>query len=357
MEFFSFQRRKIHKKNTFYSRIAFGKIYTIGNIFSPAQSGDEGRKARMTQELGRKPSHIWKQMRNDWLLYLLLLPVIAWYIIFSYLPMAGVVLAFKDYSFRGGIWGSPWVGLANFTKMFSDPLFFRAVKNTIIFSVGRIIFQTPCAILLALLLNEIRFPKSKKVIQTIVTFPHFISWVVLAGMMINLFGSTGIINRILGSLGLESIAPITTSGLFRGFVWITNIWKEVGWDSIIYLAAVTSIDPGLYEAAAVDGANRAQRIWHVTLPGIRSTICIMLILAVGSIITNGGFDQIYNLYSSPIYDVADTLDTYVFRESFITGGLDYGYTTAIGLFKSVVGIIMLVISNWIVTKAGESGLF
>ena len=207
MEFFSFQRRKIHKKNTFYSRIAFGKIYTIGNIFSPAQSGDEGRKARMTQELGRKPSHIWKQMRNDWLLYLLLLPVIAWYIIFSYLPMAGVVLAFKDYSFRGGIWGSPWVGLANFTKMFSDPLFFRAVKNTIIFSVGRIIFQTPCAILLALLLNEIRFPKSKKVIQTIVTFPHFISWVVLAGMMINLFGSTGIINRILGSLGLESIAP------------------------------------------------------------------------------------------------------------------------------------------------------
>ena len=150
----------------------------------------------MTQELERKSSHIFKQMRNDWLLYLLLLPVIAWYIIFSYLPMAGVILAFKNFSFRGGIWGSPWVGLDNFIKMFSDPLFFRAVKNTLIFSLGRIAFQTPCAILLALLLNEIRFQKSKKVIQTIVTFPHFISWVVLAGMMINLFGSSGIVNQI-----------------------------------------------------------------------------------------------------------------------------------------------------------------
>ncbi len=311
----------------------------------------------MTQAAGKRPSHIFKQIRNDWLLYLLLLPVIAWYVIFCYLPMTGVILSFKNYSVRGGIWGSPWVGLANFEKMFNDPLFFRAVKNTIIFSLGRIAFQTPAAILLALLLNEIRFPKSKKVIQTIVTFPHFISWVVLAGMLINLFGSTGIVNQILGCIGLSSIAPITTSGSFRGFVWLTNIWKEVGWDSIIYLAAVTSIDPGLYEAAAVDGAKRAQRIWHITLPGIRSTICIMLILAVGSIITNGGFDQIYNLYSAPIYDVADTLDTYVFRESFITGGLNYGYTTAIGLFKSLVGVVMIVASNWLVTRVGESGLF
>ncbi len=311
----------------------------------------------MTIKSGRNGSRILKQMRNDWLLYLLLLPVLAWYIIFCYLPMAGVTLAFKDFSFKGGLWGSPWIGMDNFIKMFSDPLFLRATKNTIIFSLGRIAFQTPCAILLAVALNEMRFSKSKKAIQTIVTFPHFISWVVLSGMLINLFGSTGVVNQILGTLGMGSISPITASGQFRAFIWLSGIWKEVGWDSIIYLAAITSIDPGLYEAGAVDGANRLQRIWHITLPGIRSTICIMLILAVGAILTNGGFDQIFNLYSSPVYNVADTLDTYVFRESFITGGLDYGYTTAIGLFKSVIGIVMLTVCNKIVTKAGENGLF
>ena len=305
----------------------------------------------------KKGAKILTQIKNDWLLYILLLPVLLWYLVFCYAPMAGVILAFKDYSFRGGLWGSPWLGLGNFIQMFQDPLFFRAVKNTVIFSVGRIAFQMPCAILLAVALNELRFKKSKKAIQTIVTFPHFISWVVLSGMLINLFGSTGVINQILNTMGLGSVAPITSADSFRGFIWLSGIWKEVGWDSIIYLAAITSIDPGLYEAAAVDGANRLQRIWHVTLPGIRSTVCIMLILAVGSILTNGGFDQIFNLYSSPVYGVADTLDTYVFRESFITGGLDYGYTTAIGLFKSVIVMVMTPACNKVVTKAGESGLF
>ena len=305
----------------------------------------------------KKGAKILTQIKNDWLLYILLLPVLLWYLVFCYAPMAGVILAFKDYSFRGGLWGSPWVGLNNFIQMFKDPMFFRAVKNTVIFSLGRIAFQMPCAILLAVALNELRFKKSKKAIQTIVTFPHFISWVVLSGMLINLFGSTGVINQILNTMGLGSVAPITSADSFRGFIWLSGIWKEAGWDSIIYLAAITSIDPGLYEAAAVDGANRLQRIWHVTLPGIRSTVCIMLILAVGSILTNGGFDQIFNLYSSPVYGVADTLDTYVFRESFITGGLDYGYTTAIGLFKSVIGIVMITACNKVVTKAGESGLF
>lgn len=311
----------------------------------------------MSNNWKERRSRILKQMRNDWLLYLLLVPVLAWYIIFCYLPMAGVTLAFRDYSYKGGLWGSEWIGLANFTKMFSDPLFFRAVKNTIIFSLGRIAFQMPCAILLAIALNELRLKWAKKTVQTIVTFPHFISWVVLAGMLMNIFGSTGTVNQILSALGISNIAPITSSKAFRTFIWISGIWKEVGWDSIIYLAAITSIDPGLYEAAAVDGASRGQRIWHVTLPGIRSTICIMLILAVGAILTNGGFDQIFNLYSAPVYDVADTLDTYTFRESFITGGLDYGYTTAIGLFKSVIGVIMLTVCNKAVTKAGESGLF
>ena len=241
--------------------------------------------------------------------------------------------------------------------MLSDRHFISAVKNTIIISSGRIAFQLPCAVLVAVFLNEIRFKRLKRSIQTVITFPHFISWVVLAGILGNVFGSSGIVNQFLGLLGLDSVSPITTAASFRPFIWFSNIWKEIGWDSIIYLAAITSIDPGLYEAAEVDGVGRLQKIWHITLPGIKSTIAIMLILAVGQIMTNGSFDQIFNLYSSPVYKVADTLDTYIFRESFVTGGLNYGYSTAIGLFKSVIGVIMITVSNKIVIAAGENGLY
>ena len=367
--------QKSHKNSILFSACSWynhqcNPTVTDGEPTGSQEAGSQESEGRGPQERGERlmtttkrakagvrRSRVIKQLKNDWLLYALLLPVVAWYIIFCYLPMAGITLAFKDFSFRDGLWGSPWIGFQNFIDMFQDRLFIRATVNTIIFSLGRIAFQTPCAILLAVALNEMRFRRSKKVIQTIVTFPHFISWVVLSGMLINLFGSTGVINQVLGTIGLGPITPISSSGQFRAFIWLSGIWKEAGWDSIIYLAAITSIDEGLYEAAEVDGANRLQRIWYITLPGIRSTICIMLILAVGSILTNGGFDQIYNLYSAPVYDVADTLDTYVFRESFITGGLDYGYTTAIGFFKSFIGVIMIVICNKIVTKAGENGLF
>lgn len=297
-----------------------------------------------------------KQMRRDWLLYLLLLPTLLWYGVFCYAPMAGITLSFREFRFDMGLWKSPWVGLANFSRMFSQNNFWIAVKNTVIFSLGRIVFQMPCAILLAVFLNEVRNARLKKFFQTAVTFPHFISWVVLSGILINLFGSSGIINQILAELGIGGISPITQASSFRAFIWLTNIWKEAGWDSIIYLAAITSIDTGLYEAANVDGANRFQKMWHITLPGIRSTICIMLILAVGQVMTNGGFDQIFNLYSPTVYSVADTLDTYVFRESFLTGTLNYGYSTAIGLFKSVVGVVLIMGSNKIVTKCGENGL-
>lgn len=297
-----------------------------------------------------------KQIRKDWLLYLLLLPALLWYLAFCYTPMAGITLAFREFRFDMGLWSSPWVGLSNFQKMFAQTNFWLAAKNTVVFSGGRIIFQMPCAILVAVLLNEVRNAKMKKVFQVAVTFPHFISWVVLSGILINLFSSNGIINQILAVSGLHGISPITQEAAFRPFIWISNIWKEVGWDSIIYLAAITSIDQGLYEAANVDGASRLQKIWHITLPGIRSTICIMLILAVGQIMSNGGFDQIFNLYSPSVYSVADTLDTYIFRESFLTGTLNYGYSTAIGLFKSIIGVILIIISNKIVTKCGENGL-
>ncbi len=305
----------------------------------------------------RSRNQLLRKLKNDMPFYVMFLPVLAWYLIFCYVPMTGITLAFRNYRFDGGIWGSPLIGLANFQKMFSDTNFLRAVKNTLVIGIGGICFQMPCAIILALLINELRGRRSKKFFQTVVTFPHFISWVVLAGILTNLFGSTGIINQVLNSMGLGGISPLTKPDAFRGFIWVSNIWKEIGWDSIIYIAALTSIDPGLYEAAEVDGASRLQKMWHVTLPGIRSTIVIMLILAVGQLMNNGRFDQIYNMYSPTVYSTADTLDTYIFRETFTTGALNYGYSTAIGLFKSVIGVILITVSNKISTAMGEQGLF
>ena len=301
-------------------------------------------------------NQILARLKNDWMLYLLLIPVLVWYAIFCYGPMGGLVLAFKHYSFKAGIWGSQWVGLENFEKMLSDKLLLRALRNTFIFGIGGILLSMPCEIGLALMLNELRLRKTKKFIQTTVTFPHFISWVVLAGIMTNLLSSTGAINQILMTIGLPTISPMTKSESYRWFIWISGIWKEVGWGSIIYLAAITSVDQSMYEAAALDGASRMQQIWHVTLPAIRSTICIMLILAVGNLLTNGRFDQIFNTYSSPVYSVADTMDTYIFRESFTTGGMNFGYSTAIGVAKSIFGLFMIMGANKVVTSAGEQGL-
>lgn len=314
----------------------------------------EGRQERLPGNSRR--SRIVTRLKNDWLLYLMLLPVLAWYLIFCYAPMGGLVLAFKKYSFKLGIWGSKWVGLANFEKMFSDRDLMRSLKNTLIFGLGGIAISMPCEIGLALMLNELRLKRTKKLIQTTVTFPHFISWVVLSGVMINLFSSTGVFSYLFQMLGLNYSNPLTSVKGYRWFIWLSSVWKEVGWGSIIYLAAITGINPDMYEAAELDGATRLQQIWHVTLPAIRSTICIMLILAVGQLLTNGRFDQIYNTYSSPVYAVADTMDTYIFRESFTTGGMNFGYSTAIGVVKSVVGLIMIVVSNKIVTLSGEQGL-
>ncbi|MEF9960566.1 MAG: ABC transporter permease subunit [Niameybacter sp.] len=298
-----------------------------------------------------------QRISNDKLLYLLIVPVLLWYLMFCYLPMGGLTLAFKEFRYDMGLWDSPWVGFQNFKMMFEDMEFWRALKNTLIFSFGKLVFHFPTPIILAILLNEITRPRLKKFYQTIFTFPHFISWVVLAGVLTNMFASNGIINQVLGTLGMDAISPLVSESAFRPFIWISNIWKEIGWDSIIYLAAFASIDPGLYEAAGIDGANRWQKMVHVSWPGIKSTVVIMFILAVGQIMTNGAnFDQIFNLYSSPVYSVADTIDTYVFRKSFVRGG-NFGYTTALGLFKSVVGVILLTTTNKIVTKSGEQGLF
>ena len=311
------------------------------------------KKVRQTPNKSRG-SIIRNRLWNDKLLYLMLIPVLAWYVIFCYLPMGGITLAFRNYRYDMGLWHSPWVGLEHFKAMFRDAEFWRAFKNTLIFSFGKLLFHFPVPIIVAILLNEI--PRVKKVFQTVFTFPHFISWVVLSGILINMFASNGIVNQIFAALGWKQVAPLMGLTTFRPFIWISNIWKEFGWDSIIYMAALTGIDPQLYEAADIDGANRLQKMLHITWPGIRGTVCIMLILQIGSIMSGASFDQIFNLYSSPVYPVADTIDTYVYRQSFMTG-TNFGYTTAIGLLKSVIGVIMIWSANKVTTKMGEDGLF
>ena len=265
-------------------------------------------------------------------------------------------MAFKEYRYDAGLWGSPWVGLKHFIAMSGDAEFKRAFVNTLVFSFGKLLFHFPLPIIAAILLNEIRHSRVKKFFQTVFTFPHFISWVVLSGILINMFGSNGIINQILGFMGMNQISPLMSNASFRPFIWISNIWKEFGWDSIIYMAALTSIDPQLYEAASIDGAGRFQKMRYVTWPGIRGTVSIMLILQIGGIMGGASFDQIFNLYSAPVYPVGDILDTYVYRMSFLVG-TNFGYTTAVGVLKSVIGVVMITAANKVITKLGEEGLF
>lgn len=304
----------------------------------------------------KKKNRFAMRLKNDWMLYALLLPTIIWYIVFCYLPMGGITLAFKSYQYDLGMWKSPFVGLENFQNMFKDAEFWRAFKNTLIFSFGKLLIHFPMPIILALTLNEIRSTKAKKFFQTVFTFPHFISWVVLSGILISLFSSSGPINQILAHVNMPEVSPLMSLKSFRPFIWISNIWKECGWDAIIYMAALTSIDPQLYEAASIDGANRFHKMRYITWPGILGVVCIMLILQVGGIMGGAAFDQIFNLYSAPVYPVADTIDTYVYRQSFQVG-TDLGYTTAIGLLKSVIGVVMITLANKIVTRAGETGLY
>ncbi len=302
-------------------------------------------------------SSLCRRIINHKYYYLMLLPAIAWYIIFCYMPMAGVTLAFKTFDFSKGIMGSPWVGFDNFIELISDTGFLMALKNTLILSVCKLLLHFPTPIILAILLNEICNSRIRKVYQTFFTFPHFISWIVLSGIIVNIFSQNGIYNQISSLFGAaQGVSPMIDKDSFRPIIYISYIWKEMGWDSIIYLAALAGINPELYESASMDGANRFQRIIHITWPCLKSTTAILLILSIGHLMSGVGFDQVFNLYSAPVYDVADTLDTYIYRETF-TAGMDYGYSTAIGLIKSVVNMLLVVISNKIVTSLGEEGLF
>lgn len=299
---------------------------------------------------------LWRRIKQYRMYYLLLLPVLAYYAIFAYVPMYGVTLSFKKYMFNKGILGSPWVGFDNFSYIFQYSEFWTAFRNTIVISFGRLGFEFPMAIIIALLLNEIAGSKLKKVYQTIFTFPHFLSWVVLGGILVNILGNTGAIQTIFSHLGLSYINFLGDPQTFRPLLYISNIWKEAGWGAIIYFAAIAGISPELYEAAYVDGANRWKQMLHITWPSISGVVAMMLILAVGGIM-NGGFDQIFNLYSAPVYQVADTLDTFMYRLSFSGRvNLGFGIVTAVGLLKSVISLLLLVIANQLVKRLGQEGL-
>ncbi|GGH36485.1 ABC transporter permease [Paenibacillus segetis] len=311
--------------------------------------------AQMTNHVHKKS--LWKTILQYKYFYIMVLPILIWYAIFSYAPMYGVTLAFKTFNYREGIFGSPWIGLEHFQTILTDMELRRAFFNTILISIVKLVTHFPTPIILAIVLYEFSRTVARRVFQTILTFPHFISWVVLSGIIVNIMSREGIFNQLIVMFGGEASALLVDENAFRPILYITHIWREIGWDSIIYLAALSGINPELYEAAEMDGANRFKRLLHISWPGLKSTVAILLILNVGQLMSQGAsFDQIFNLYSSPVYSVADTIDTYIYRTSFTTGG-DFGYTTAVGILKSIISVVLLVTANKIVKKLGEEGLY
>lgn len=283
--------------------------------------------------------------------YILLLPAILFFVLFHYVPMAGVTLAFKDFSFASGIWGSEWSGFKNFERLFGGASFYEILGNTLIISFYRLAFVFVSPIVFALLLNELKQFKFKSVVQTMSYLPHFISWVVLGGILMELLSpSRGIVNAMLGWFGIDAIYFLADPAYFRSVLILSDIWQSIGWGSIIYLAAIAGIHPDQYESAAIDGASRRQTAWYITLPSILTTIVILFIFQLGGIM-NAGFDQIFNLYNPSVYKVADIIDTYVYRVGLVS--MDYAYTTAVGLFKNVVGFMLVVLANYVTGRIRE----
>lgn len=295
------------------------------------------------------------QYRKNKELFILFLPVLAFYIIFCYIPMGGIVIAFKDYKLMQGIWGSPWVGLDNFKELFSTPSFYEILGNTIWISFLRLAVGFPAPILLALLLNEVRHSGYKKVVQTVSYLPHFLSWVILAGVFEQLLSpSTGAVNAILSKFGITPIFFLGDPNWFIFTIIITGVWQGIGWGTVIYLAAISGIDPQLYEAAMLDGAGRFKQVLYITIPSLIPTITIILILNTGGIL-NAGFDQIMNMYNEAVYGVGDIIDTYVYRRGL--EGMQYSYSTAVNLFKNVIGLGFVLFTNNIAKRLGDNSLW
>jgi putative aldouronate transport system permease protein len=303
----------------------------------------------------RKKSLFWQHVRRDKYLYLLVLPGLLYFIVFKYVPMYGIIIAFQDYTPFMGVLKSKWVGFEHFERFFSTADFWILFRNTMAISFLKLFFFFPLPIMLSLLLNELRHAPYKKIIQSVVYLPHFLSWVIISGItFLMLSQSEGIVNKILDAFGFAKFDFLTNPDIFWGLIVGQTIWKECGWGTIIFLAAIAGVDPQLYEAAKMDGANRVRQMWHVTLPAIKNVIVILLIIRLGDIM-DVGFEHIYLMMNGAVNTVADVFDTYVYRAGVQHG--QFSYSTAIGLFKSIVGLILVILANKIAKKAGEEGVY
>ena len=312
----------------------------------------KGRKKQAVQVDAVKKKSIW----TNWRLYVMCLPAVVYLLLFNYKPMYGIIIAFKNYSMRKGIMGSPWIGFANFQRLFSSYWFPIILKNTLTLSLLSLVLGFPIPIILALLLNELHNKKFKKSVQSVIYLPHFVSWIIMYSLMFSLFSITGgAVNKLLISMGLNPINLMSNPDSFYGMLYGTSIWKEAGWGTIIYIAAITGVDAELYEAARMDGANRLQQCFYITLPCIAFSITTMLILNVGSVM-GANFDQIMNLRTdATATTVAQVIDTYVYDMGVSKG--QYDLSTAIGLFQQAVNCILVFGSNFVVKNMSGEGFF
>ncbi|QHQ60627.1 ABC transporter permease subunit [Anaerocolumna sedimenticola] len=297
---------------------------------------------------------IQRDLRKNYSLYLLVLPVILFYLLFSYKPMYGAIIAFKRYTPALGIWSSPWVGFDNFIRFFNSVYFVRIIKNTLLLSLYSLLFGFPAPILLALMLNEVRNKRFKSLAQTVTYLPHFISMIVVTGMIVNFTMSTGLINDIIVFFGGERSPLLQNPHLYRSIYIVSSIWQEIGWGSIIYLAALSGVDSQLYEAAMIDGAGKFKQLLFVTIPSIMPTIVIMLILKIGSLMSIG-YEKTILLYNPSTYETADIISSYVYRIGLLEQ--NWSYSTAIGLFNSVINLILLIITNKLSKRLSETSLW
>lgn len=299
-------------------------------------------------------ARLWQNMKRHKGLYLMILPVVAFYLIFCYYPMYGAQIAFRDYTPKLGIFHSPWAGLKHFHEFFDSVYFGRLIRNTISINLKNLIFGFPAPILFALLLNEVKGQKFKKVVQTVSYMPHFISTVVIAGMILQFTATDGVLTWIMTFFGYPKQNLMLNPDLFQPIYVISDIWQGLGWGSIIYIAAISGINAELYEAARMDGAGRFKQMWHVTLPGILPTIITMFILRVGNML-NLGFEKIILLYNSSVYETADVISTYVYRKGLVDQS--YSFSTAVGLFNSLINLLLLFIANKLCKRLTEHSLW
>lgn len=302
-----------------------------------------------------KRKRLLNQLLSQKFLYLMILPGLIYFIVFKYVPMWGLIIAFQDYQPFLGILGSEWVGFKHFIRLFTEPTFFILLKNTLILFAMNVVIFFPIPILLALLLNEVRLALFKKFVQTMIYIPHFMSWVIVVSLsFVLLTVDGGLMNELIAFFGGEKINFLLSQEWFRPMYILQVIWREAGWSTIIYLAAITAVDPQLYEAAKMDGAGRLRQMWHITLPAIKSVIVVLLILKIGDTLELG-FEHVYLLLNATNREVAEIFDTYVYTAGLKQG--QFSYSTAVGLFKAAVGLILVMLANRLAKKFGEEGIY